>query len=532
MSSGRPANVVAQAVCAWPTRVAITCGCFMITSSRGSGSLSRIGAIRPRPMSAGGWCSETNAGLSSERQLLVEPGQLVRRELAVVDPLAVPRGDERVQHQDPEVRGLEHLDQRAGDDLHVEHAAGERLADVVVAGADQLGAGPGVEDGARLGVLLGQPVVGDVAGDEEYVGPRVEREQVRHDRLGARPGVGRPAEVGVADVRDEGDHPSPRKENACQRGPTGRDLDAAVLVVLVVLVVADDVDLQPRLREALGQPLAPLDDGDGLVEGGVEVEVVELGDAAEPVGVGVHQRRSPDLAGVHAGDDEGRRGDRAADAEPGAEPLGERRLAGAERAGEHDQVAGRELAGDGAAEAAHRLGVGRLEDGGAQRAAQLDVRRLPADLVEPLPLPEPDRVRQLLAGHDGEVVVALRGLHGRVDEGGRDAVTLLVGDDAEAAEVHRAAHRVEHERAGRGAVDAGEQAAVRGQPLLELLPGLGERGGRRVERRSRLERRVHDRVHGRRLLRADRLDLDDAPGPVTAGRPARRRRRAAGRGPR
>ena len=66
ISSGRPANVVAQAVCAWPTRVAITCGCFMITSSRGSGSLSRIGAIRPRPMSAGGWCRETNAGLSSE----------------------------------------------------------------------------------------------------------------------------------------------------------------------------------------------------------------------------------------------------------------------------------------------------------------------------------------------------------------------------------------------------------------------------------------------------------------------------------
>ena len=121
----------------------------------------------------------------------------------MVDPLAVPRGDERVQHQDPEVLGLEQLDQRAGDDLAIEQAAGERLADVVVAGADQLGPGPGVEDGARLGVLLGQAVVGEVAGHEEYVGPRVEREQVRHDRLGARPGVGRPAEVGVADVRDE-----------------------------------------------------------------------------------------------------------------------------------------------------------------------------------------------------------------------------------------------------------------------------------------------------------------------------------------
>ena len=38
ISSGRPANVVAQAVWAWPTSVAITCGCLAITCSRGSGS--------------------------------------------------------------------------------------------------------------------------------------------------------------------------------------------------------------------------------------------------------------------------------------------------------------------------------------------------------------------------------------------------------------------------------------------------------------------------------------------------------------
>ena len=52
---------------------------------------------------------------------------------------------------------------------------------------------------------------------------------------------------------------------------------------------AGDADLQPRLGEVLGHPLAPLDDGDGAVEGGVEVEVVELGGAAEAVGVDVHE---------------------------------------------------------------------------------------------------------------------------------------------------------------------------------------------------------------------------------------------------
>ena len=73
-----------------------------------------------------------------------------------------------------------------------------------------------------------------------------------------------------------------------------RDLDVPVLVLVLV---AHDVDLQPRLGEPLGQPLAPLDDGDGLVERGVEVEVVELGDAAEPVGVDVDQAGPPTSLG-------------------------------------------------------------------------------------------------------------------------------------------------------------------------------------------------------------------------------------------
>ena len=45
-----------------------------------------------------------------------------------------------------------------------------------------------------------------------------------------------------------------------------------------------------------------------------EIEVVDLREAAQPEGVDVHQRRAVDLAGVHARDDERRRGHLAAHA--------------------------------------------------------------------------------------------------------------------------------------------------------------------------------------------------------------------------
>ena len=54
----------------------------------------------------------------------------------------------------------------------------------------------------------------------------------------------------------------------------------------------------PR-REPLRDALAPLHHDDGLGEVGVEVEVVELGGAAEPVGVDVHERH-PAAAGQRA----------------------------------------------------------------------------------------------------------------------------------------------------------------------------------------------------------------------------------------
>ena len=92
--------------------------------------------------------------------------------------------------------------------------------------------------------------------------------------------------------------------------------------------------------QVLGEAVAPLDDRDAVVDVGVEVEVVELEGAAEPVGVDVHQGRATDERGVHPGDDEGRRGDRPADAQPVADPLGQGRLPGAQATGEHDEVAG------------------------------------------------------------------------------------------------------------------------------------------------------------------------------------------------
>ena len=157
---------------------------------------------------------------------------------------------------------------------------------------------------------------------------------------------------------------------------------------------------------------------------------------------------------VHPGDHERRRGDVAAHAETGAEALGERRLAGAEPAAEHDQVAGAQLPGQRPAEPAHRVGVGGLEDVGAQRPAQLDVRRLAPDLAEALPLPEPHGLAAAPRGPRRSGPRSRPRRRPRLDQRPRDAVPLSRGDDAEAAQVHRAADRVEHQRAHGLAVEA------------------------------------------------------------------------------
>ena len=123
-----------------------------------------------------------------------------------------------------------------------------------------------------------------------------------------------------------------RRASACRPARSARGAGRGRRLRLVGQGALDP-HLDPVVGQPLGDPLAPLDHGDRLVERGVEVEVVELGDAAEPVGVDVHQRRPVAERRVHPRDHERRRRDVAAHAEPGAEPLGERRLAGAELAG-------------------------------------------------------------------------------------------------------------------------------------------------------------------------------------------------------
>ena len=126
--------------------------------------------------------------------------------------------------------------------------------------------------------------------------------------------------------------------------------------------------------QALGDAAAPLDDGDRLVERGVEVEVVELADAAEAVGVDVHEAGPPVSDGctraiTNVGEVTSPR-----TPSPAAETLGERRLAGAQLSREHDQVAGAEQPADHPPEVAHGVGVGSGV-GARDGPPQLDVRR-------------------------------------------------------------------------------------------------------------------------------------------------------------
>ena len=79
----------------------------------------------------------------------------------------------------------------------------ERVPHVVVAGTHRERPVPPVEPRPRLGVLLGESVVGHVAGDDEDVGSRVHGEEVVHHGAVAGGGVLHVVtEVGVTDVGD------------------------------------------------------------------------------------------------------------------------------------------------------------------------------------------------------------------------------------------------------------------------------------------------------------------------------------------
>ncbi len=115
--------------------------------------------------------------------------------------------------------------------------------------------------------------------------------------------------------------------------------------------------MQPVGGELLDLAVAPLHDHHGVGQRDVEVQVLHLVEpAGQPVRVDVDQRGPAGQRGVDAGDDEGRRGDGPADAEPFAQPPGQRGLARAQFAAEQDQVAGAQDARQAEAEPPHGLG--------------------------------------------------------------------------------------------------------------------------------------------------------------------------------
>ena len=124
----------------------------------------------------GGWWRQTNAGASEAPSWRLEPGQLVVAEPALVDPLAGDRVDQRVEHHEPEAAGLD--DRRA-----TRRRAPRRTPTRTSWLPGQTASGPGQRSShARASAYSsGEPVVGDVAGDHQDVGPRVHREQVVDD---------------------------------------------------------------------------------------------------------------------------------------------------------------------------------------------------------------------------------------------------------------------------------------------------------------------------------------------------------------
>ena len=103
--------------------------------------------------------------------------------------------------------------------------------------------------------------------------------------------------------------------------------------------------------QPFGKALAPLHHDDGIVEFGVEIQGFEL---VEQIGDGVlqqsvnvdmdHRRGAGPSCRMHPREHERRRGDRPVDVHCRGNTLGQHRFSSPERAGEHDDVAGTQLA--------------------------------------------------------------------------------------------------------------------------------------------------------------------------------------------
>src|SRR5581483_2991605 len=97
-----------------------------------------------------------------------------------------------------------------------------------------------------------------------------------------------------------------------------------------------EAHLEPVRRQRAAGHLAPFDQRDALLELLLDAELVELLDPLEPVDVDVAEADAPL---VLPDERERRAHHRAVDVEPAPDALGQRRLAGAEFAGEHHDVA-------------------------------------------------------------------------------------------------------------------------------------------------------------------------------------------------
>ena len=212
-------------------------------------------------------------------------------------------------------------------------------------------------------------------------------------------------------------------------------------------------------------PRAPLHHGDRIGDRRVQVEVVQLGGAAQPVGVDVHQRRAAGGGAVDPGQHEGRRDHRPVAAQPAADALGQGGLAGAQITGGDDQVA-RAAAGRPAARPAACMAAPRWARRSPPAAARTRItpcRHVAVDDEAPVP-PEVDQLGELLAGEQLDVDVAEPGgaVLGRGHHGRGDAVPLEVRVNRDPGEGRHPGRRagLDQHRAGRPAVDLRVDAAA------------------------------------------------------------------------
>ena len=124
---------------------------------------------------------------------------------------------------------------------------------------------------------------------------------------------------------------------------TPDDLEHAAVVVIIRHAVHADAHVDTLTREHERDRLAPLDDSDPALEQLFEAQIVHLLDPVEAIHVDV---RDGDAAFVLLHDRERRARHRLRDTQRARQPFRERRLAGAEVAGEHDEVTGAELRSD------------------------------------------------------------------------------------------------------------------------------------------------------------------------------------------